>query len=185
MYRENVITNMEVSDADVVKAANSGFFLERRCCRMTTGLISSQTVCRVGRGFPAEDGRTGRPCDARASRRRGSWTRRRLVTRVANSDRGHGTGVLDAGLSASMITEQEVLTDQQQKGGDARASEQRPRRRRLKGASAGAAAWRARQGADSSKWQPRERRARSQRQTASISREQEHASNDARSQDAE
>ena len=30
--RENVITNMEVSDADVVKAENSGFFLERRCC---------------------------------------------------------------------------------------------------------------------------------------------------------
>ena len=28
--RESVITNMEVSDADVVKAANSGFFLERR-----------------------------------------------------------------------------------------------------------------------------------------------------------
>ena len=45
--REYVITNMEVSDADVVKAANSGFLLERRCCRTTTGLISSQTVCRV------------------------------------------------------------------------------------------------------------------------------------------
>ena len=44
---ECVITNMEVSDADVVKAANSGFFLERRCCRTTTGLISSETVCRV------------------------------------------------------------------------------------------------------------------------------------------
>ena len=51
-------------------------------------------------------------------RRRRSWTRRRLVTRVANSDRGHGAGVLDAGVSASMITEQEVLTDQQHKGGD-------------------------------------------------------------------
>ena len=47
--RENVITNMEVSDADVVKAANSGFFLERRCCRTTTGL-SSQTACRVAWG---------------------------------------------------------------------------------------------------------------------------------------
>ena len=38
--RESVITNMEVSDADVVKAANSGFFLVRRCCRM----------CRVAGG---------------------------------------------------------------------------------------------------------------------------------------
>ena len=114
MNREFVITNMEVPDADVVKAANSGFFLERRCCRTTTGLISSQTVCRVER-------RTGRPCDARASRRRRSWTRRRLVTTVANSDRGHGAGVLDARVSASMITEQEVLTDQQHNGGDVHA----------------------------------------------------------------
>ena len=40
--RENAITNMEVSD--VVKAANSACFLEKRCCRTTTGLISSQTV---------------------------------------------------------------------------------------------------------------------------------------------
>ena len=32
--------------------------------------------------------------------------RRRLVTRVAISDRGHGAGVLDAGVSASMITKQ-------------------------------------------------------------------------------
>ena len=46
---EYVITNLEVSDADVVKAANSGFFLER-CCRTTTGLVSSQTVCRVAGG---------------------------------------------------------------------------------------------------------------------------------------
>ena len=29
LNREYVITNMEVSDAVVVKAANSGFFLER------------------------------------------------------------------------------------------------------------------------------------------------------------
>ena len=36
---ESVITNMKVSDADVVKAAHSGFFLERRCCRTMTGLI--------------------------------------------------------------------------------------------------------------------------------------------------
>ena len=49
--RESVIANMEVSDADVVKAANSGFFLERMCCPTTTGLISSQTVCRVA-GVP-------------------------------------------------------------------------------------------------------------------------------------
>ena len=48
--RERVITNMKVSDADVVKAVNSIFFLERRCCRTTTGLISSQTVCRVAEG---------------------------------------------------------------------------------------------------------------------------------------
>ena len=34
--RENVITNMEVSDGDVVKAVNSVFFLERRCCRTMT-----------------------------------------------------------------------------------------------------------------------------------------------------
>ena len=103
---------------------------------------------------------------------------RRLVTRVAKSDRGHGAGVLDAGVSASMITKQKVLADQQHRGGDkTRVSEQRPRRRRLKDASAGAAAWRARQGAGSREWQPRERRARPQRQTAFISREQEHASN--------
>ena len=51
MNREYVITNMKVSDADVVKAANSGFFLERRCCRTMTGLISNQTVCsRVAGG---------------------------------------------------------------------------------------------------------------------------------------
>ena len=42
--REYVITYMEVSGADVVKAANSGFFLERRCCRTMTGLISSDRV---------------------------------------------------------------------------------------------------------------------------------------------
>ena len=48
--REYVITNMEVSDADVVKAANSVFFLQRRCCRTTTGLILSHTVCRVAGG---------------------------------------------------------------------------------------------------------------------------------------
>ena len=46
--RESVITYIEVSDAGVVKAVNSGFFLERRCCRTTTGLISN-------RGFPGED----------------------------------------------------------------------------------------------------------------------------------
>ena len=50
LNRESVITNMEVSDADVVKATNSGFFLERRCCRTMTGLISSQTLCRVAGG---------------------------------------------------------------------------------------------------------------------------------------
>ena len=49
LNRESVITNMEVSDADVEKAANSGFLLERRCCRTTTGLI--ETVCRVA-GVP-------------------------------------------------------------------------------------------------------------------------------------
>ena len=49
MNREYVITYMEVSDADVVKAANSGFFLERRCCRTMTGLISSDRV-QSGRG---------------------------------------------------------------------------------------------------------------------------------------
>ena len=53
--REYVITYMEVSDPDVVKAADSGFFLERKCCRTMTGLISSQTVCRVAGGFPGED----------------------------------------------------------------------------------------------------------------------------------
>ena len=46
LNRETVVTNMEVSDADVVKAANSAFFLERRCCRTTSGLIPSQTACR-------------------------------------------------------------------------------------------------------------------------------------------
>ena len=49
--RENMITNMEVSDADVVKAVNSGFFLERRCCRTMTGLILSDRV-QSGRGVP-------------------------------------------------------------------------------------------------------------------------------------
>ena len=91
--------------------------------------------------------------------------------------------MLDAGVSASMITEQEVLTDQEHKGGDARewteTSENEAQGRFDRDA------WRARQGAGSRKWQPRERRARQQRQTASISREQEHASNDVRSQDAE
>ena len=87
---------------------------------------------------------------------------------------------------AWLQTKQEVLADLQHRGGDkTRVSEQRPRRRRLKDASAGAIAWRAKRGADSRKWQPREKRTRPQRQTASISREQEHASNDARSQDAE
>ena len=62
-------------------------------------------------------------------------------------------------------------------------SEQRPRRRRLKDASAGAAAWRARQGADSRKQQPRDKRARPQRQTVTVPNE--HVSNDVRSQDAE
>ena len=50
MNRESLITIMEVSDADVVKAANSAFSLVRRCCRTTTGLISSQTACRVEQG---------------------------------------------------------------------------------------------------------------------------------------
>ena len=54
MNRESVITNMEVSDADVVKAANIGFFLERRCCRTMTGLISSDPV-QSGRWFLGED----------------------------------------------------------------------------------------------------------------------------------
>ena len=48
--RESVITNMEMLAADVVKAANNAFFLERRCCRTTTGLVSSQTACRVAGG---------------------------------------------------------------------------------------------------------------------------------------
>ena len=52
MNRESVITTMEVSDADVVHAANSAFFLERRCCRTTAGLISSQTACREGQEDP-------------------------------------------------------------------------------------------------------------------------------------
>ena len=45
---------MEVSDADVVKAANSGLFLDWRCCRTMTGLISSDRV-QSGRRFPGED----------------------------------------------------------------------------------------------------------------------------------
>ena len=127
-----------------------------------------------GRGFPGEDDEQEDPVMQllRDDVARG---------RVANSDRRHGAGVLDAGVSASMITEQEVLADQQHRRGDkTRVSDQRSRRRRLKDASA-----RARQGAVSRKWQPRVRRARPQRQTASISEEQEHASNDVRSQDAE
>ena len=44
---------------------------------------------------------------------RGIENRRRLFTKVANSDRGHSAGVFDAGVSASMITEQKVLTDRQ------------------------------------------------------------------------
>ena len=135
--RESVITNMEVPDAGVVKAANSGVFLVTRCCRTDDWTDLEPHRVQSGRGFPGKKRRTIRPYDARASRRRRSWTRRRLVTRVANSDRGHGAGVLDAGVSASMITEQEVLTDQQHKGGDTRVSEQRPRRRRLKDAPAG------------------------------------------------
>ena len=41
-------------------------------------------------------------------------------TRVANSDRGNGACVLDVGVSVSMITEREVLTDQQHKRRDTR-----------------------------------------------------------------
>ena len=114
MNRESVITNMKVSDADVVKAANSGFYLERRCCRTTTGLISSQTVCRVAGGFPGKDDEQEGPVmqGLRDDVARGlddGWSQgSRTVT------------VLDAGVSASMITKQEVLTDQQHKGGDAR-----------------------------------------------------------------
>ena len=52
MNREYVITNMKVSDADVVKAVNSVFLLERRYCRTMTGLISSQTTCREGQEDP-------------------------------------------------------------------------------------------------------------------------------------
>ena len=37
-----------------------------------------------------------------------------------NSDRGHGAGVLDAGVSASINKKQEVLTDQQHKRRDTR-----------------------------------------------------------------
>ena len=65
-----------------------------------------------GRGFPSEDDeKKGPVMQARASRRR-------LVTRVANSARGHGAGVLVAAVGASMITKQEVLADQQHRGGD-------------------------------------------------------------------
>ena len=71
-----------------------------------------------GRGFPDDDDEQEDPVMQGASRRRRSWTRRRLVTRVANSDRGHGAGVLDAGVSANMITKQEVLADQQHRRGD-------------------------------------------------------------------
>ena len=83
MNRESVITNMEVSDADVVKAA------ERRS-------DSSRTRPRAkrSRGFPGEDDEQEDPVQG---------LRRRLVTRVANSDRGHDAGVLDAGVSASMV----------------------------------------------------------------------------------
>ena len=46
MNRESVVTNMEVSDADVVKAANSAFSPGEEVLPKTTGLISSQTACR-------------------------------------------------------------------------------------------------------------------------------------------
>ena len=49
--RVSVIANMEVSDADVVKAANSAFFLERRCCRTTTARPRAER----GRWTPGED----------------------------------------------------------------------------------------------------------------------------------
>ena len=71
-----------------------------------------------GRGFPGEDDEQVDPVMQGLRNDVARGVRRRLVTRVANSDRGHGAGVLDAGVSASMITEQEVLTDQQHKGGD-------------------------------------------------------------------
>ena len=148
---------MEVSGADVVKAANGGFFLERRCCRTTSDFVMQGLRDDVVRG----------------------------VTRVANSARGIGVGVLDAVVSASMIAKQEVLADQQHGEVTRHTCEQRPRRRRLKDASAGAIAWRARQGADAREWQPRYKRARPQRQTVTNTKEQEHASNDVQSRDAE
>ena len=69
-----------------------------------TGLISSQTSCREGQKDPGEDDEQEDSVMKGFLRRRRSWTRRRLVTRVANGARGHGAGVLDAGVSASMIT---------------------------------------------------------------------------------
>ena len=87
--RESVITNMEVSDADVVKAA------ERRSDSFRT-----KPRAKRSRGFPGEDDEQEDPVQR---------LRRLLVTRAANSDRGHGAGVLDAKVSASMMTEQKVL----------------------------------------------------------------------------
>ena len=68
----------------------------------------------------AQRRRTKRPCDTRAPRGLRSRTRRRLVTRVADSARGDSAGVLDAGASASMNTKQEVLSDQQHRRGETR-----------------------------------------------------------------
>ena len=86
-------------------------------------------------------------------------------------------------VSASMITT-EVLTDQQHERRDTRESETPGKEAQGRLGRSDRLVSEAGRGI-ARKWQPRERRARSQRQTASIPREQMHASNDVRSQDAE
>ena len=99
--RESVTTNMEVPDDDVVKAANSTFFageevlpnddwtepdrVQRGAGEPRVKTTNKKTLCKGFAITSLDDSTTA-------------------VTRVANSVRGNGAGVLDAGVSASMIT---------------------------------------------------------------------------------
>ena len=92
--RESVVTNMEVPDADAVKAANSAFSSGEEVLPNDDWTdLEPDRVQRGAGGLQVKTTNKKTPV-ARASRRRRSRTRRRLVTRVANSVRGNGAGVV-------------------------------------------------------------------------------------------
>ena len=55
MNRKYLITNMEVSDADVVKAGNSGFFLDEEVLLNDDWTDLELDRVQSGREFPGED----------------------------------------------------------------------------------------------------------------------------------